>query len=90
MCDLMGQDHPVLPASGELVPPGSSCLAWRPWGQWWRQRPGSRGGSRSFEVGLQVGCRDGMRGRLPGDWHVLAAWTCGLKAPFVLLGQSHG
>lgn len=86
----MGQDHPILSAFRELMPPGSSCLAWRPWGQQWRQCPGSRGGSPGFEVGLQVGCGDGMRGRLPGDWHVLAAWTRGLNASFVLLGQSHG
>lgn len=25
-----------------------------------------------------------MRGRLRGDWHVLAAWMLGLKASFVL------
>ena len=24
-----------------------------------------------------------MQGRLPGDWHVLAAWTHGVKASFV-------
>lgn len=26
----------------------------------------------------------GVRGRLLGDWHVLAAWILGLKASFVL------
>lgn len=36
----------------------------------------------------------GVRGRLPGDWHVLAAWTHGVKASFVrtragLLLNSH-
>ena len=29
-----------------------------------------------------------VRGGLLGGWHVLAAWTRGLKAPFVLMGRS--
>ena len=90
MCDLMGQACPIWLASRELVPLGSLCLVWRPWGQRWRQCPGSLGGSPGFKVGLQVGCGDSMRDWLPGDWHVLASWTRGLKASFVLLGQSHG